>query len=220
MSSDPTPVEDDAPENVPEATEVASPVAAEEPAVAPPAAVEEPAVEEPAVEEPAVDAPEADSSIPEITLGQGDIAEPEVDPNYVPVMRGKLDRFGVAMGTGRRKTSVARVRLKEGSGEFKVNGRAFDTYFVVERDREMIQAPLKLVDRLGKVDVTVRVSGGGTTGQTGAVILGIARALQAVDPSFHHKLADAGFLTRDSRMVERKKYGLRKARRSFQFSKR
>ena len=92
---------------------------------------------------------------PEITLGQGDLAEPEVDPNYVPVMRGKLDRFGVAMGTGRRKTSVARVRLKEGSGEFKVNGRPFDAYFAVERDREMIQAPLKLVERLGKVDVSV-----------------------------------------------------------------
>jgi len=215
MSSDPTPVEDDAPENVPEATEVETPVAAEEPAVEPPAAVEEPAVEEPSVDEPA-----ADSAMPEITLGHGDIAEPEVDPNYVPVMRGKLDRFGVAMGTGRRKTSVARVRLKDGSGDFKVNGRPFDAYFAVERDREMIQAPLKLVERLGKVDVSVRVSGGGTTGQTGAVILGIARALQAVDPSFHHKLADAGFLTRDSRMVERKKYGLRKARRSFQFSKR
>jgi small subunit ribosomal protein S9 len=194
--------------------EPAAAAAVEEPAV------EEPAVEEPAVEEPAVEEPSSDSAISEITLGQGDIAEPEIDPNYVPVMRGKLDRFGVAMGTGRRKTSVARVRLKEGSGEFKVNGRAFDVYFAVERDREMIQAPLRLVDRLGKVDVSIRVSGGGTTGQTGAVILGIARALQAVDPSFHHKLAEAGFLTRDSRMVERKKYGLRKARRSFQFSKR
>ncbi len=152
MSSDPTPVEDETPETAPEITEVESPVAAEEPAVAPPTAVEEPAVEEPAVEEPAVDALSADAAMPEITLGQGDIAEPEIDPNYVPVMRGKLDRFGVAMGTGRRKTSVARVRLKEGSGEFKVNGRTFDSYFVVERDREMIQAPLKLVDRLGKLD--------------------------------------------------------------------
>jgi len=220
MSSDSTPVEDDAPEVAPEVTEVESPVAAEEPAVEAPVAVEEPAVEEPAVEEPSVDAPSSESDVPEITLGQGDIAEPEVDPDYVPVMRGKLDRFGVAMGTGRRKTSVARVRLKEGSGQFVVNDRAFDTYFTVERDREMIQAPLRLVDRLGKVDVFIRVSGGGTTGQAGAVILGIARALQAVDPAFHHKLAESGFLTRDSRMVERKKPGQKKARKSFQFSKR
>ena len=177
-------------------------------------------MEEPAVDEPAVDAPESDADAPEITLGQGDIAEPTVDPNYVPVLRGKIDRFGVAMGTGRRKTSVARVRLKEGTGEFKINGRSLEAYFGVERDRKMVVAPLELVDRLGKVDVSIRVSGGGTTGQTGAILLGISRALQAVDPAFHHKLAEAGYLTRDGRMVERKKYGLRKARRSFQFSKR
>ena len=84
----------------------------------------------------------------------------------------------------------------------------------------MVKAPLELTDRLGKVDVSIRVNGGGTTGQTGAIVLGIARALQAIDSSLHHKLSEAGYLTRDGRMVERKKYGLRKARRSFQFSKR
>ncbi|MEO2030986.1 MAG: 30S ribosomal protein S9 [Planctomycetaceae bacterium] len=124
------------------------------------------------------------------------------------------------MGTGRRKTSVARVRIKEGSGQFVINGRPLDTYFCVERDREMVQAPLKLTDKLGKVDVSIRVNGGGTTGQTGAILLGISRALEVVDAALHHTLSEAGFLTRDSRMVERKKYGLRKARRSFQFSKR
>ncbi|MCH2202808.1 MAG: 30S ribosomal protein S9 [Fuerstiella sp.] len=124
------------------------------------------------------------------------------------------------MGTGRRKTSVARVRIKQGSGEFLINGRSLEQYFGVERDREMVQAPLKLADKLGKVDVSIRVKGGGTTGQTGAVLLGISRALEVVEPALHHKLSEAGFLTRDGRMVERKKYGLRKARRSYQFSKR
>jgi small subunit ribosomal protein S9 len=250
MSSDSTPVEDEAANSTPEEAVAGTPVeaetpveevavAADEPAVEPPAveepaveepaveepaveepAVEEPAVEEPAVEEPAADAPEAGSSLPEITLGEGSIADSSADPEYVPILRGKVDRFGVAMGTGRRKTSVARVRIKEGSGQFLINGRSLDTYFGVERDREMVQAPLKLADKLGKVDISIRVNGGGTTGQTGAIMLGISRALEVVDPALHFKLAEAGYLTRDGRMVERKKYCLRKARRSFQFSKR
>jgi len=240
MSPDSTPVEDEAANSTPEEAVAETPVeevavaaveppaveepAAEEPAAEEPAAeepaVEEPALEEPALEEPAADAPEGDSSLPEITLGEGSVADSSTDPEYVPILRGKVDRFGVAMGTGRRKTSVARVRIKEGSGQFLINGRSLGTYFGVERDREMVQAPLKLADKLGKVDITIRVNGGGTTGQTGAIILGISRALEVVDPALHFKLAEAGFLTRDDRMVERKKYGLRKARRSFQFSKR
>jgi small subunit ribosomal protein S9 len=224
MSSDSTPVEDEAANSTPEEAVAETPVeevavAADEPAVEPPA-VEPPAVEEPALEEPAADAPEAGSSLPEITLGEGSIADSSAAPEYVPILRGKVDRFGVAMGTGRRKTSVARVRIKEGSGQFLINGRSLDTYFGVERDREMVQAPLKLAEKLGKVDISIRVNGGGTTGQTGAIILGISRALEVVDPALHFKLAEAGYLTRDGRMVERKKYGLRKARRSFQFSKR
>lgn len=218
MSSDPTPIEDEAAGTAPEAA-AAEPAAVEEPAVEEPA-VQEPAVEEPAVEEPAAAAPEAGDSLPEITLGAGEVADATVDPDYVPVLRGKVDRFGVAMGTGRRKTSVARVRIKEGSGEFQINGRSLDAYFAVERDRNMVLAPLRLVEKEGKVDVSIRVNGGGTTGQTGAIVLGISRALEVVDPGVHHKLSEAGFLTRDGRMVERKKYGLRKARRSFQFSKR
>lgn len=145
----------------------------------------------------------------------------DVSPTPAPVIqRGKLDRFGIAMGTGRRKTAVARVRLRQGSGKFEVNGRPMEEFFCVERDRLLVVAPLKATDKLGQLDVWVRVHGGGTTGQAGAIILGIARALEAINPTLHSSLADGGFLTRDSRMVERKKYGFKKARRSFQFSKR
>ncbi|MEI8380720.1 MAG: 30S ribosomal protein S9 [Planctomycetota bacterium] len=143
-----------------------------------------------------------------------------VEPSAPVIRRGKLDRFGVAMGTGRRKTAVARVRLKAGNGAFTVNGRPFEEFFCIERDRMLIQAPLKTAEKLGQLDVWVRVNGGGTTGQAGAIVLGIARALEAINPNLHAALAEGGYLTRDSRMVERKKYGHKKARRSFQFSKR
>jgi len=175
----------------------------------------------PAPEVPSV--PEVPSSqLPELTIGSGsdDAVAGSADPAYQPVIRGKIDRFGVAMGTGRRKTSVARVRIKEGSGAFIVNGRPLAEYLCVERDRDSVMFPLRVADKVGKVDITIRVEGGGTTGQTGAIILGIARALEGMNPAWHHALADAGLLTRDDRMVERKKYGLRKARRSYQFSKR
>jgi small subunit ribosomal protein S9 len=155
-----------------------------------------------------------------LRLGEGAPAEEGYDPNWTPVIRGKLDRFGTPLGTGRRKTSVARVRITDGDGTTTVNGRALDDYFRIERDRRMIMAPLEAVDMAGKVNVWVRVEGGGTTGQAGAIILGIARALQAKNPTLHHDLSTGGFLTRDGRMVERKKYGFKKARRSFQFSKR
>lgn len=143
-----------------------------------------------------------------------------VEPSAPVIHRGKLDRFGVAMGTGRRKTAVARVRLKAGNGDFVINGRPLDEFFCVERDRTLVQAPLKTAEKLGQIDVWVRVNGGGTTGQAGAIVLGIARALEAINPNLHAALAEGGYLTRDSRMVERKKYGHKKARRGFQFSKR
>lgn len=155
-----------------------------------------------------------------LTLGSGAPADESFDTDYTPVIRGKVDRFGVAMGTGRRKTAVARVRIQAGSGKLTINNRSLDDYFTVERDRKDIEAPLHAVDQHGKVDVWVRVDGGGPTGQAGAIVLGIARALQAMDSSLHHALSDGGFLTRDGRMVERKKYGYKKARKSFQFSKR
>lgn len=153
---------------------------------------------------------------------QGDLEQEGEAPveRPAPAIRGKVDRFGVAWGTGRRKTSVARVRVKDGTGQFKVNGRPLEEYFLIERDRHMVMAPVSATEMLGKIDVEATVSGGGPTGQTGAVILGIARALEAKNPALHSKLSEGGFLTRDGRMVERKKYGYKKARRSFQFSKR
>ena len=141
-------------------------------------------------------------------------------PKQPTLIRGKIDRHGVAIGTGRRKTAVARVRISDGKGNLTVNGRPLDDYFPLERDRMLVAAPLKSTETLGSVDVWVRVNGGGMTGQAGAIVLGIARALQARNPDLHERLSDGGFLTRDGRMVERKKYGYKKARKSFQFSKR
>ena len=166
-----------------------------------------------------LDLEEESSSARGLKLGSGTTDAPAVE-RPAPTIRGKIDRFGTAMGTGRRKTGVARVRIKDGSGQFIINGRTIEEYVRVERDRLMIEAPLKMTDMFGKVDITANVKGGGPTGQTGAIILGIARALQAKDPALHPILAENGFLTRDPRMVERKKYGHKKARRSFQFSKR
>ena len=148
-----------------------------------------------------------------------DAAAP-AEPVFEPVLRGKLDKFGVAMGTGRGKTSVARVRIKPGSGQFSINGRTLEDFCCVEKHRETVMAPLKAADVVGKYDIWVRVEGGGITGQAGAMLLGISRALEVLNPSLHHMLSDSGFLTRDGRKVERKKYGFKKARRSFQFSKR
>ncbi|MFO0917774.1 MAG: 30S ribosomal protein S9 [Planctomycetaceae bacterium] len=126
----------------------------------------------------------------------------------------------MAIGTGRRKTSVARVRIKPGTGSIVINNRSLVDFFRLERDRLVVESPLRATDMLDKVDVWVRVEGGGSTGQAGAILLGISRALEALNPSFHPPLGEGGFLTRDPRMVERKKYGFKKARRSFQFSKR
>ena len=145
--------------------------------------------------------------------------EPRV-PRQPSLIRGKIDRHGVAIGTGRRKTAVARVRITDGDGAMTINGRQLDEYFQIERDRLVIEAPLKATETLGSVDVWVRVNGGGPTGQAGASVRGIARALQAKNPNLHEALSDGGYLSRDGRMVERKKYGQPGARKRFQFSKR
>ncbi len=172
-------------------------------------------------EEPVAEGATEPVASDEPLLDIGSEADPvDSGPRTAAVVRGRVDRHGVAMGTGRRKTAVARVRISDGDGKLTVNGREFAEYFPLERDQQMIQAPLQATDALGKVDVWVRVKGGGPTGQTGAVVLGIARALQVKSPELHEKLSEGGYLTRDGRMVERKKYGLRKARRAFQFSKR
>lgn len=123
-------------------------------------------------------------------------------------------------GTGRRKESVARVRLVAGDGRFVINGRDIDEYFGLETLKAIVRQPLVLTDTLGRYDVLVNVDGGGFTGQAGAIRHGIARALLKADAELRPALKKAGFLTRDPRMKERKKYGLKAARRAPQFSKR
>jgi len=123
-------------------------------------------------------------------------------------------------GTGRRKTAVARVRIKEGTGKYEVNRLAVDEYFPLEVQRSDVRAPLAATEMLGRVDVFVNVNGSGKHSQSGAVLLGLARALKEFRGDLEAALRDGGFLTRDARMVERKKYGHKKARKSFQFSKR
>ena len=121
---------------------------------------------------------------------------------------------------GRRKTSVARASITRGSGNFTINGRELEDYFPTEKMRDAVTAPLKEVEQLGQWDVVATCKGGGTTGQSDALKLAIARALIEDDPQLRPPLKAAGMLTRDDRKVERKKYGLKKARRAPQFSKR
>lgn len=127
---------------------------------------------------------------------------------------------GDSLGTGRRKSSVARVRVKNGAGKITVNDRAFEEYFVNESERRLVMETLDHVGHRDKVDIFIRVSGGGTISQAGAVRMGLARALVSLNEENFPALRADGFLTRDSRMKERKKYGLRGARRGVQFSKR
>ncbi|GIK15919.1 MAG: hypothetical protein BroJett003_08830 [Planctomycetota bacterium] len=129
-------------------------------------------------------------------------------------------KYGYVWGTGRRKTAVARVRVRPGSGAFKVNGREYNEFFRVERDRRTIETPLEATETRKHLDVFVNVGGGGTTGQAGAIALGVARALKLANKEYEGVLRARGLLTRDPREVERKKYGRPGARRRFQFSKR
>lgn len=130
---------------------------------------------------------------------------------------GQLSFF---YGTGRRKEAVARVRLYPGRGQVIVNGRPLDEYFPLETLRTMVQSPLRSTETMGKLDVIASVSGGGVGGQAGAIRHGISRALVRLDQGNRPTLKKAGFLTRDPRMKERRKYGLKKARKAPQFSKR
>ena len=124
------------------------------------------------------------------------------------------------LGTGRRKSSVARVRLVEGSGKITINGKDIDEFFGLETLKVIVRQPLTVTNTTDKYDVICSVQGGGFTGQAGAIRHGIARALNAANIEFRPALKSNGFLTRDSRMKERKKYGLKKARKAPQFSKR
>jgi small subunit ribosomal protein S9 len=137
-------------------------------------------------------------------------------PHYVQ----KLDKLGRAYATGKRKNAVARVWLKPGRGQATVNGRELDVYFARPVLRMILNQPLVVANRLTQYDLTISVAGGGLSGQAGAVRHGIAKALTNFEPELRPILKKEGFLTRDARVVERKKYGHKKARRSFQFSKR
>jgi small subunit ribosomal protein S9 len=143
---------------------------------------------------------EATTTAPETTA-------PAVKPTYI-------------WGVGRRKSAVARVRIAPGTGKIEINGRELNDYLTAERDRKSIFGPLEVTSTAGKMDVKVTSQGGGPSGQTGAIVMGLGRALAKYDNSLEVPLRNAGYLTRDSRMKERKKYGQRGARRRFQFSKR
>ena len=131
-----------------------------------------------------------------------------------------LDKLGRSYATGKRKNAVARVWIKSGSGKITINGRELDKYFLRPVLSMLVNQPLVLTNKKLEVDTTVTVSGGGLSGQAGAVRHGISKALTLFDPNLRTALKTEGLLTRDSRIVERKKYGRRKARRRFQFSKR
>ena len=137
-----------------------------------------------------------------------------------PLREQELDAQGRAYATGRRKDAVARVWVKPGTGKITINGRDQETYFARPTLRLIINQPFDITDRAGQYDVVATVKGGGLSGQAGAVKHGISQALSKYEPALRSTVKAAGFLTRDSRVVERKKYGRAKARRSFQFSKR
>jgi len=159
----------------------------------------------------------------EIKIGEAKVSSDKSVSGQSPqVSEGKKgpDKGGFYWGTGRRKSSVARVRIKPGSGKLLVNKKKLNDYFAREQDRKSAVAALKAVEAEKSFDVFVNVGGGGTTGQSGAIMLGVARALKRYDSSYTSVLREGGYLTRDGRMVERKKPGQRGARRRFQFSKR
>src|SRR6185503_11768304 len=144
----------------------------------------------------------------------------QATPTVAPTEEAKKPKPSYTWGVGRRKSACARVRIAPGTGKIEINGRSLNDYFTSERDRKAIFGPLEVTNTGGKLDVFVNADGGGPSGQTGAIVMGLGRALAKHDPSLEVALRNAGFLTRDSRMKERKKYGQRGARRRFQFSKR
>jgi len=150
---------------------------------------------------------------------EGDAAQ-IAETAQVPLREQELDKEGRAYATGRRKDATARVWLKPGSGKVIINGKDQEVYFARPTLRLIIDQPFTITDRQGQYDVIATVRGGGLSGQAGAVKHGISQALTKYEPALRSTVKAAGFLTRDSRVVERKKYGRAKARRSFQFSKR
>jgi small subunit ribosomal protein S9 len=188
--------------------------------------VETPEVEAEVVEAEVVDAPEADEA-PEaveaevVAEADADDAEVEVDETSAPVVAPSLNGAAhLAQTVGRRKEAVVRVRLVPGTGKFTLNGKTLEAYFPNKVHQQLIKEPLVTTEKPETFDVIGRLHGGGITGQAGALRLAIARALIAVDSEDRPALKKAGFLTRDPRVKERKKYGLKKARKAPQYSKR
>jgi small subunit ribosomal protein S9 len=170
------------------------------------------------------DTVESLSDLKELTGGDAPVADAEAPiapaTPAAPLRDQELDAQGRAYATGRRKDAVARVWLRPGSGKITVNGRDQEVYFARPTLRLVINQPFQIAGRAGQYDVICTVKGGGLSGQAGAVKHGISQALSKYEPELRSTVKAAGFLTRDSRVVERKKYGRAKARRSFQFSKR
>ena len=161
----------------------------------------------------------AEAAAPDASADEAAPPPPPVQEE-APLREQQLDKFGRAYATGRRKDAVARVWLKPGSGRILINEREQEVYFARPTLRLVINQPFEVADRRGAYDVVATVKGGGLSGQAGAVKHGIAQALTRFEPALRTAVKRAGFLTRDPRVVERKKYGRAKARRSFQFSKR
>jgi small subunit ribosomal protein S9 len=172
---------------------------------------------------PVEPAPAADTTDTSAPIEAGEAEAPGAPVNLqpeAPLREQQLDKFGRAYATGRRKDAIARVWLKPGSGKIVVNGREQEVYFARPTLRLVINQPFGITDRVGQYDVIATVKGGGLSGQAGAVLHGIAQALSRFEPVLRTTVKRAGFLTRDSRVVERKKYGKAKARKSYQVSKR
>ena len=238
MTDESTPVPDaeDAPpvteEDAPPVTEEEAPTVEAATDEAPPVA--EPAAEAPPVAEPAAEAPptgEPSAEAAEATAAEAPEAPEAADapvveeppppppaPRPMPVAKG--GRPAATLGTGRRKEAVARVRLVAGTGQFDLGGRTLEDVFPNRAHRMQITAPLRIADRERDLAVVARLHGGGVSGQAGALRHGIARALVDLDPELRPRMKAEGFLTRDSREKERRKYGLKKARKAPQYSKR
>lgn len=169
-------------------------------------------------DEPNAQSPGPANNPAETPAGEGAAPEAAAAPKPTKIEVTKENPY--IWGTGRRKTAVARVRIRPGSGKFIVNKRELEAFFHTQRDRDSVRTPLNVAGADKTLDVFVNVKGGGTTGQAGAILLGLSRALIKANPDLLPALREKDLLTRDPRKVERKKYGQRGARRRFQFSKR
>jgi small subunit ribosomal protein S9 len=233
MMSDTTPTPDETPTPDPMAADTVGPTP-DAPGV--PAGPGDEAAGTPADETPGADAPADDAPVSDAPAGDIPVTDAPADDAPVsdapagealaadaPAAAPVRARRAVSEGrihTGRRKSSVARVRLVAGSGRFVLNGRPLEDYFPVESFQAQVREPFEVTESAGQFDVIARITGGGVSGQAGALRHGIARALEAEEPDWRGLLKRAGLLTRDARKTERKKYGLKKARKAPQYSKR